>query len=138
MVLVGQAVGEAPLLLLEWLHNLLGDDQARERYIAARHALGHDEDVRLGVPVHVAHLPTGAAEPGHDLVGDPQHSVAVADLADRLVVAGGRGQRRCRGTHDRLGDERRDVLPADALMVFSSSPAQATAQSGKVLPSGQR
>ena len=90
---VGEAVGEAA-----------GADGVVDR--AARHGqpqrpvagggpLGQDQDVGPDRPVVAGEPAAGAAEPGHDLVGDEQHPVAAADLGDRRpVVVGGHGRRR--------------------------------------------
>ena len=74
---------------------------------------------------------TRASEPGHHLVGDEQHVVAVADVADALEVP----WRRRDGAHgrpdDRFGDEARHVLGAvpadDALELVCAAQAAARA-----------
>ena len=54
-----------------------------------------------------------AAEAGDHFVGDQQHVVLVADLADAREVVGGRDDDAAGALH-RLGDERRDGVGAFA------------------------
>src|SRR4051794_25580283 len=82
------AVGEHRALLEERLHQLVAGDHRAEWGVTGGDALGAGDHVRL-VPValraeHVAE----AAERADDLVGDEQHVVLVADLADPLEVSG--------------------------------------------------
>ena len=56
--------------------------------------------------------PTGAPPAGHHLVGDEQHVMAVADLANHLEVPGRGGCHAQRRADDRLGYECRHVLGA--------------------------
>ena len=73
-----------------------------------RDALGHDEDVRLDVPVLDREQLAGPPEPGLDLVGDQQDPVLAGDLAE----ARQEGRRRddvAALAEDRLDDDRRDT-----------------------------
>ena len=86
----GVAVREVRRALLERLEEAVAGDHRADGGVAARHALGAGDDVG-----HVAEVVAGehradAAEGADDLVGDEQHVVLVADLADPLEVAGGR------------------------------------------------
>src|SRR6516165_12403250 len=54
---------------------------------------------------------SGAAKAGDHLVGDQQHVVTVADLAQPGEIGGWRHDDTA-GTHDRLGDDRRNSVRA--------------------------
>jgi hypothetical protein len=77
-----------------------------ERPVAGGGPLGQDQDVGPDRPVVAGEPAAGAAESGHDLVGDDQHPVAAADLGDRRPVVVGRDGRPQAGPGDRLGHER--------------------------------
>src|SRR3569833_415484 len=87
----GVAVREARRPLQERLDHVVGGDHGADRGVAGGHPLRAGDHVR-----HVAELVAGErrpepAERADDLVADQQDVVAVADLADPLEVAGGRG-----------------------------------------------
>ena len=86
--------------------NGFGREDAGQRGVTAGHPLARDEDVRRAGPVLVAEGASGAAEAGHDLVGDQQDVVAIADLADSRPVPFGRDEGAAARTHDRLAHER--------------------------------
>ena len=88
-------------------------DREPERPRAARRALARDEDVGPHAPVVAREPRAGAAESGHHLVGDEQHTVRLADLGDGGPVVVGRHARAERRARDRLGHERGDALGAD-------------------------
>src|SRR6185369_16896237 len=79
--------------------------------VGAREALGHRDEVGLDAPVVDGEPLPGPPEAGHDLVGDEQDAVPVADLAQALHVAVGRDEDPV-GAHDGLDDDRGDRLRA--------------------------
>ena len=83
----------------------LGQDDPAQRQIAAGDALGERDDVGLDVPMAQREPPPGAAKPGDDLVGDQQHLVAVADLAQPREIRFRRDDDPAR-PHHRLADDR--------------------------------
>ena len=80
------AVGQPAVehLGLELLGDLVAHRDRAERQVRAGQALGHRHQVRRHVPVVDREPAPGPPEAGHDLVGDHQDVVAVADLADAL------------------------------------------------------
>ncbi len=112
---VGVGVHPHPLVGVEGGGDAVADADAAERHVARRDRLGELHDVGLDAPVVEGEEGAGAAEAGDDLVGDEQHVVAVADLADagEVVVLGHDDP--ARPLH-RLGEEHRDgvgALPLD-------------------------
>ena len=102
----------------ERLGDVIGDDHRAHRDARRRQALGGRDDVR-DVAVALAAEEVAEAPPrADDLVGDQQHAVAVADLADAGEVAGLRLEAAAGVLHG-LEDHRRDGLGAlgeDALL----------------------
>ncbi len=100
-------------------------DQHGEWRIATTDALGRHENVWHHVPVLDREPSAGPPEAAHDLIGDQEHLIAVADLADALEVPG-RGRHRAHGCADHgLGDEARDVLgpvPPDGALQLVGTP----------------
>ena len=90
------------------LEHLARTRREPEREVPARRTLPHRQDVGPDAPVVDAEPSPGAAEPGHDLVGDQEHAVPAAHLGDRRPVVVGRDRRGERRAGDRLGDERGD------------------------------
>src|SRR6266511_204856 len=103
------AVGEPSEVhvLLEVLRDGRAHRDRPERDVARGEPLGDRHDVRHDAPVVHREPFAGAAEPRHDLVGDQQDAVAVAEGAHPLEVAVRRDQDAV-GPADRLEDERRD------------------------------
>ena len=79
MRLVGVAVRE--VVVLEVVGDLLGRGAQAQRHIRRSDALGRDEDVGLHVPVIDGKPLAGAAPSRHHFIGNHQHAMAVADLA---------------------------------------------------------
>src|SRR6266545_5597338 len=102
MVGVGEAVGEAGTA--DGVVDLAGGHGQAERPVAGGGALGERKDVGPHAPVVAGEPAPGAAEAGHDLVGDQQHAVAAADVGDRRPVVVGRDGGAEGGAGDRLGD----------------------------------
>ena len=96
---------------VDHLAHRVGDADAAERDVAAGDALRELHDVRLDAVVLQPEPAAGAAEAGDHFVGDQQHVVARADLADAREVVGGRDDDAA-GALDRLGDERGDGVGA--------------------------
>ena len=67
-------------------HALVHGDSGKGR-VARGDPLREQHQVRDHVPVLDPEVPARPPDAGHDLVADEQHVVAVADLADGLVVA---------------------------------------------------
>jgi hypothetical protein len=86
------------------LVHLARDDDAAQRQIGAGHALGERHQVGLDAPMTQGEPAAGAAEAGDHLVGDQQHLVPVADLAQAREI-GRRRHDHAAGAHDRLGDD---------------------------------
>lgn len=116
---------EGVVALVERLGDPVRDDAGADRGVARGHALRAGDHVR-----HVAELVAGedraeAAEGADDLVGDEQHVVLVADLADPLEVAGRRREAAARVLHG-LQEDGRDGLGAleeDLLLDLVGGPA---------------
>ena len=94
--------------------HLLGEDRRAHRHVAARDRLGDRHHVRLHVEMLQREPLAGAPEARDHLIGDQQHLVAVADLAQPREVVGRRRIDPARALH-RLGDHRRDRVGAFAL-----------------------
>ena len=83
--------------------------------------LGHDEDVRLDVPVPHREQLTGPAEPGLDLVGDEEDPVLAGDLAEARQEPRRRDDVAAL-TDDRLDDDRRDLVRIHELVEQQVEP----------------
>ena len=102
---IGEAAGEDPLV--EGRGDLGRDHHAADGHVAGVRALREDDEVGLRRPVLEGEPLARAAEAGHDLVGDPDDPVLVAQGAKALEVAGRRDDH-TRGADDRLEDDRAD------------------------------
>src|SRR5215469_2494489 len=82
-------------------HGPASEDRG-QRHVAGAESLPHGHEVRRRVPVLHGQKVTAAPNPGHDLVGNEQDVMSVADLTEALVVArrGYDGTASC--TDDRL------------------------------------
>ena len=96
-------VGEAARVgtLGERRRDAVRDDDAAERHVAGVHALGEGDEVRGHAPVVDGEPLADAAEADHDLVGDHEDPVLVAELAHAGQVAVRRDQHAV-GPHHRL------------------------------------
>ena len=102
---IGEPAGEGDRV--EVRPDAVGDDDAAERHVARVDALREGDEV--GGDVEVLEPPPGAqaAEADHDLVGDVDDAVAVAQFAHTRQVSGRRDEHAvC--AHDRLDDDRPD------------------------------
>ena len=106
---VRQPAGERPVG--EDVRDRAAHHDRAERQVGRRQALRHRQQVGHDVPVVDREPAAGAPEAAHDLVGDQEDAVAVADLADALEVAVGRDEDPVRAD-DRLEDEGRDRVRA--------------------------
>ena len=91
--------------------DLRGDDDAAERHVAGVDPLREGDEVGDDAPPVDGEPLAAPAEAGHDLVGDHDDAVLVADLADPGEVAV-RGRDHPVGADDGLQDDRSDVLRA--------------------------
>ncbi len=107
----GEAVGEGGVALHEGLGDPVGGDQRPHRRVGGGERLGDGDDVGQVAEAVAAEVVAEAAPGADHLVGDQQHVVAVADLADPLEVAVGRDET-ATGVLDRLEDHRGDRLGA--------------------------
>ena len=105
---VGVRVQEAArdVVVPEGVVHLVGGQHARQRQVAARDALGEQQEVGRDARLLAGEQRSRAPEPGHDLVGDQVHLVARAELAGahevvRVVHRHARG-----ALHQRLDDQR--------------------------------
>ncbi len=107
------AVGQPAVehLGLELLGQAVAHGDRAERQVRAGQALGHRHQVRGHAPVVDGEPATRSPEAGHDLVGDHQDVVAIADLAHAGDVAVGRDEDAV-GPDDGLEEDRRDRLRA--------------------------
>ena len=94
-------------LLVEALGDVMAHRDGTQRQVARGQPLGHRHEVRHGVPVVDREPVARPPEAGHDLVGDHEDVVLVAQGADALDVAVGRDQDPVRA-HDRLEEDGRD------------------------------
>ena len=103
------AIGEPARkwLVLERVGDRLADADRAELYVGARESLRHRDHVGHDAPVLDRKPLAGPAEPAHDLVGDHQDAVLVAERAHALHVAVGRNEDAVGAGH-RLEDERGD------------------------------
>ncbi len=95
------------MALLERLEQPVAGDHRADRGVARGHALGARDDVRDVAEVVAGEQLADPAERADDLVGDQQHVVLVADLADPLEVPGGRREAAA-GVLHRLQEDGRD------------------------------
>ena len=95
----------------ERLGDLVGGDHRAHRDVGRGQRLGRGDDVRLVAEALAAEVVAEAAPGADHLVGDQQHVVLVADLADPLEVAVRRDEAAA-GVLDRLEDHRGDGLRA--------------------------
>ena len=110
MARIGIAVEELDRLLRpvhEGVVDVLAHHHPAHRHRAGRHPLGEGDHVGLDAIALGGERRAEAAEPGDDLVEDEQNAVFVADLAQPLQIALGRGQDPGRARH-RLDDHRGD------------------------------
>ncbi len=108
----GEPVEERTAGALERGVDVVADADSGQRQVAAGDPLRHADQVGNDVPVLHPEHPTGATEPGDDLVGDQQDPVPLQDRVDGGPVVVGRDHQPGR-QRDRLGDHRRDPLGAD-------------------------
>ncbi len=102
-------VGESTLErhVVEEGGDAVGDDDPAERHVAGVDSLGEGDEVG-GDPERIDGEPFAeTAEAHHDLVGDVDDAVLVAEFADAGQVAGRRHEYSV-GADDRLDDDRRD------------------------------
>ena len=112
----GGVAGEGVACHRSAMHKLdrLGDaariDRGAERQIAAGEAFGDRHDIGEGAVM--LQCPPGAAAPGaaHHFIGDHNHAIPVADLADQPCIAGRSRHHAAGGSDHRLEDESRDGL----------------------------
>ena len=105
----GEAVGEGRVALAERLEHAVGGDHRAHRGVGRGQRLGGGDHVRLVAEAFAAEVMAEPAPGADHLVGDQQHVVLVADLADPLEVAVGRDEAAAR-VLDRLEDHRGDRL----------------------------
>ncbi len=105
MAAVGQPAVEH--LRVEGLGDVVAHGHRAEREVAGGEPLGHRQQVGHDAPVIDGEPAAGPPEAGHDLVGDHEDPVPVADLAHALQVAVGRDQDPVRAD-DRLQEDGRD------------------------------
>ena len=106
---VGQAAVEHPVV--ELLGEAVAHRHRAERQVARGQALGHRHEVGGDVPVVHREPAARPAEARHDLVGDHQDPVPIADLADAGDVPVGRDEDAVRAD-DGLEEDRRDRVRA--------------------------
>ena len=110
---------------LERLEQPVAGDHRADRGVARGHALGAGDDVGLVAEVVAGEHLAEPAEGADDLVGDQQHVVLVADLADPLEVSG-RRREAAAGVLHRLqedGGDRVGALDLDGLADLVGGPA---------------
>ena len=96
------------------VHDVLAGDDPRQRQ-SGRDALGHDQDVRLHVPVADREDLAGAGEARLDLVGDQQDPVLPGDLPEPRQEPGRRDEVAALAD-DRLHDDRGHLVREDELV----------------------
>lgn len=94
---VGQAAGEDDVV--EAVGHRVAHNHAAGGHVTGVAALGEGDDVRRVVVVVECEPEAGAAEAGHDLVGDHQDAVLLGDLAHALEVVLGRNDDACGARH---------------------------------------
>ena len=109
-VAVHDGAGEVAVLLERFLDPPV-DHGGAQGDVARGDALGQAHDVGLDPPQAATEHRTAAAEAGDHFVGDQQHAVLVANLADQWPVVGRRHDDPARAL-DRLGDEGRHGVRA--------------------------
>ena len=90
-------------------HDALVHEHRADRLVTGAQPLGDRDEVGADAFLLEREERPRAAHAAHDLVGDEQHVVAVADLADAAEVARRRGDAAGGGAHHRLRDEGRDT-----------------------------
>ena len=127
--------------VVERRRDLGADDDPAERHVAGVHALGERDQVGRHAPVVDGEPLAGAAEAGHDLVGDEHDAVAVAELADarRGSRPAAPGSRRCPGTvSSTIGRDRRRTFERDHLLeVLQRALRPPRPRSSRGTPSGR-
>ena len=119
------AVREVVVAVPERLEDPVGRDHRADGGVARGHALGAGDDVRLVAEAVGAEEVADPAERADHLVGDEQHVVLVADLADPLEVAG-RRREAAAGVLHRLEEDGGDgvgALELDGLLDAVGGPA---------------
>ena len=107
---VGRAVQEHLLRAVEHrVDHRVARDHAAERHVARRDAFRERDDVRLQPVARGAEIFAEPAEPADHFVGDEQHAVPVADVAQSGCIAGRRRQAAAR-VLQRLDDDRGDGI----------------------------
>ena len=110
----GVAGGRLAVPLVDRLRHLAREHAGAQRQIAAAQPFGDGHQVRLDAVMFQGAPGAAAAGAAHHLVGDHQHAVAVADVADTAGIAVGGGNGAAGGTHHRLEDEGGDAGGAEA------------------------
>src|SRR5690348_16579478 len=97
------------------LDHLLARERRGDRHDSGAEALGDGDDVGSDALLLQRIEAAGPPDTAHHLVGDEQHTVAIADVADTLEIARCRWHAaECRPA-DRLTDEGGDRLRIQAL-----------------------
>src|SRR6185503_13446361 len=112
---IGMAMLERARTFADDIDDARAREHGADRLIAAAQALGDRLDVGCDAFLLPGVARAGAAHAAHHLVEEKERAVPITDFADGAKVslrsrhaAGGRA-------HDRLGDERGDVLRAETL-----------------------
>lgn len=91
MGLVSEAVLKSAGAAREGFDDFRGDQDRAEGRVSTGNSFADKNHVRLDVPVLNGERLAGAAEAGHDFIGDEKHVVPAADFGDADGVTVGRG-----------------------------------------------
>src|SRR5690348_13211765 len=115
MSLIGEAVFECAGASCKSFDNFCGDKDCAEGRVAAGDSFSDENHVRLGVPMFYGERFAGAAEAGHDLVGDEKDAARAADFGDaRDIAVGWRS-----GTESRANDRFEDKCGGEGGVIRS-------------------
>ncbi len=115
MAKIGVAVLEKAAALLHGLHDVLLRHDRADGLVAAAQALGNGDEIRRHAFLFDGIQGAGPAHAAHDFVGDEQHAVTVADLADPAEIAGHGRHCAGRGAHHGFRHECHHRVGAEAL-----------------------
>ncbi|MNC84557.1 hypothetical protein D3C83_01130 [compost metagenome] len=111
------------VVVVERLVDGVARHYARERQVAAGDALGQQQKIRRDAGLLVGEETAGAAEAGHDLVGDQVHLVTVAERPRPPQVFRVVHRHAARPLHQRLDDQCRGLAVMPLEVLFESPRA---------------
>ena len=109
---IGETVNQRSRAVGHGVDYFATGDHRAQGSVSAGQSLGGNQDVGRNAPVVDRKVATGAADAGHNFIGDSEHAMVSANLRDRLQVSVWRDCCTQRGSADRLKNECCDFFGA--------------------------